>query len=278
MVLPGVYALAGDVGVALRARAALHLEPAAVVTGAAAAALTWWPELRVPCVTLASTAKRVDGLGIRWERRRVPPELVLEEDGLRATAPALTVLDLLPTLGGGAIDEVLRRRAVTLAQVEEAFAMLPPRRGDALRRHLLADSRDEPWSEAERHLHRCYRSLELPHRYATNHRVDLPDGTHRLLDLALPDLLLGFEADGYAHHHSVDAFNRDRLSDAALAILSWQRIRFPATAILDDPETVRATMRAVTGAARGRSRRSPRRRRAGRCRTRARGGVAAEWG
>ena len=51
--------------------------------------------------------------------------------------PALTVLDLIPTLGGKPIDEALRRRAATLEQMWRALELTPDRRGNTLRRALL---------------------------------------------------------------------------------------------------------------------------------------------
>lgn len=244
-VLPGIYASAGEIGLMLRARAAFHAEPAAVITGCSAAALTWWPEVPAPHLDLASSSYRIEGSGMRWQRRMIPPELVIERSGIRVAHPALTVLDLIPTLGGSAIDEALRRRAVRLDELNHVFWSLPARRGDAERRRLLIDSRDEPWSEAERELHHRYRSLECGHDYRTNYPVELPDGTLRYFDLALPDLLLAFEADGFEFHGGLRPFIADRLSDAAAAGLSWQRIRFAATSILAPDNTVTELMRAA---------------------------------
>lgn len=113
---------------------------------------------------------------------------------------------------------------------------------------MLEDSRDEPWSQAERALQRRYRGLSLPYRYETNHRVDLPDGTHRLVDLAIPDLLLGFEVDGWAYHSSRSSFDDDRAADASLATLSWQRLRFDADRVLDSGPAVSVTMAAIVAA------------------------------
>lgn len=248
-VLPGIYReAASELDLATRIRAAFLFDPNAVVVGEAAATLGWWPELGADTVELAMNGRRADGDGIRWCRRIIPVDLTVDRGGVRFTDAALTVLDLLPTVGGKAIDEALRRKVVTLAQLESVFAGLPRRRGDVLRRALLDDSRDEPWSEAERDFQRYNRELELPYQHHTNHRIVLPDGSVRLLDHALPDLLLAFEVDGWEFHGTREAFVKDRASDAQLATLGWQLIRFDASTIFDDPTGVKNTVRAVVAA------------------------------
>lgn len=232
----GLYCAAGlqdDLG--LRVRAAMAIEPTAVVTGRAAAALAWWPELAVPVVQVSRPrGSRVDVRGIRWHQGRVPDDLVLEREGIRIANPALSTLDLVAELGGQPIDEALRRGAATLPQLEAAFRLTPGRPGNVERAWLLRDSRDEPWSEAERHLHRTFRGLHLPYRYSTNHPVTLPGGAVHPIDVAVPDLLLGFEVDGHAFHHSKEAFERDRHLEVALAAVGWQVVRLSGTGVMAD--------------------------------------------
>ena len=231
---PGVYtapSLAHEP--AVLARAAMALSPDAVVRGAAAAALTWWPGLKVDSVHVSHRVAHRGGHGLTWSREVLPSDLVLEADGVRLACPEVSVLDLVPVLGGAAIDEGLRRGAVSLAGLHDALARMSERPGNAERRWLLRDSRDEPWSEAERHLHRGVRSLRLAHPYRTNFRLDLPGGP-MFLDLALPNLSLGFEVDGFEYHGGRDAFERDRRRLARLAAHGWQCVPFSARAVLDD--------------------------------------------
>lgn len=235
---PGVYCDTGrreDLG--LRIRAVCATEPTAVITGAAAAAVLWWPELAVPVVEATHPIRvKRSGPGIRWHRDHVPDELIVEKEGARIAAPALATLDLIPELGGQAIDEALRRKAATLADLGQALTLTPGRGGNQHRAHLLRDSRDEPWSEAERFLQATVRGLVLPCRYATNYPAELPNGTTHPIDLALPDLLLGLEADGYEFHHSRRAFVRDREIPFDLATVGWQIVRIAAEAVTDDPD------------------------------------------
>src|SRR5215210_7802144 len=88
-------------------------------------------------------------------------EFVLERGGLRMTTPAPTALDLCDTVGGDAIDTVLRTRAASLAELHAVLGRTSRRRGNQLRRQLLLDSRDEPWSEAERRAHQLLRDAGL---------------------------------------------------------------------------------------------------------------------
>lgn len=226
----------------------MTLDPDAVITGRAAAALTWWPELQAPVLDVACRGRRDDRPGFRWHQEAVAPDHLVEVEGIRLTTPALTVLDLLPSLGGTPIDEALRRRAASLEDLSRTLNELPHRVGNQQRRWLLEDSRDEPWSEAERRLHRTMRGLSLRYAFRTNFPVRLADGTRRLLDVALPDLLLAFEVDGWEFHGSRASFVSDRVSDAELGVLGWERHRFDATAVFDDEEWVARTIQGIVTA------------------------------
>lgn len=221
-----------------RARAVMAVDPHATIVGRGAAALGWWPELDVRALTAAAPQRaHTRQPGIAWHKRRLPPELVVEVDGVRFASPALSVLDLTPELGGQPIDEALRRGAVTLDDLQAALTLTPNRRGNAARAWLLADSRDIPWSPLERVFQRRFRALELPYAHATNVRVTLPDGSIHAIDLAIPDLLLGFEVDGWEFHHTKEAFDRDRSQGLALGALGWQIERISGDAVthrLDD--------------------------------------------
>ena len=187
-------------------------------------------------LTAARTGRSTPARGFEWERRNIPLELIVEADGLRLSSPQLTVLDLIPILGGTVIDEALRRGTVTLKQLWSALELTPRRKNNAMRRALLEDSRDAPWSEAERLLHRYVRRGEYPWRYITNFPVRLSDGRRAYLDLALPELRLYFEADGYRYHGSREAFERDRDRDTDLAAQGWQSHRFTAAFLEHEPE------------------------------------------
>ena len=165
-----------------------------MLVGATAGRLTFWPGLRTTDVEGASRKEREPQPGFRFHRRLVPPELVLEQHGLRLSVPALTAVDLCQQRGGEAIDQALRTRAATLDGMWEAFRLTARRRGHRDRRALLLDSRDEPWSEAERLCHRLLRGAGL-----TGWRANLPvrvEGRTFFLDVAFPAHPVVVEIDG----------------------------------------------------------------------------------
>lgn len=227
--LPGAYARTHDWRT--RCVALARTDPDAVVAGRAAAALSWWKDTSVDAVAAYRSAR--PRAGYRWLRGQVPDALTVVRRGVRITTPSLTVLDLVPELGGEAIDQALRRRAVTLAELRTALALTPGRPGNAERARLIDDSRDEPWSPLERAFHRRLWTLEIPWPWRTNVGVALDDDRIAYLDVAIPALKLGLEVDGWAYHSTHEAFQRDRSRDQELAERGWQVVRFTDADVRD---------------------------------------------
>ena len=234
--LPGVYAATGAApDLLVQARAVMAWSPDAVLTGRAAARLSFWPALPVGDVEAAARRVRARVPGYRFQRRSVDPELVLERQGLRMTLPALTALDLCDTLGGDAIDTVLRTRTASLAELHAVLERTGRRRGNGCRRALLLDSRDEPWSEAERRAHRLLRAAGLT-GWLTNHLV-VVRGARYYLDIAFPDAWLAIEIDGRVHDRH-EAFEHDRARQNDLVLEGWRVLRFTWAMLVDRPEAV----------------------------------------
>jgi very-short-patch-repair endonuclease len=234
-VLPGVYAAAGRAAdPATRLLAVARGEPDAVLTGAAAGRVTFWPEIRLTTVTAALPTGRVSPAGVRFERRAIPPELVGERDGLRFTTAALTVLDLSDLDRTEAIDIALRRRAVTLDGLHEALRLTAGRRGNQDRRAVLLDSRDEPWSHAERLGHRLLRRAGI-----CGWRANLPvrvEGQLYYLDVAFERLRLALEIDGRVHQSDPELFESDRWRQNALVAAGWRVLRFTVRMLEEHPD------------------------------------------
>jgi hypothetical protein len=162
-VLPGVYAqpeVCDSIGT--RVRALMRWDPAAILVGKVAASVSFWPEIRVSRITCSLKHHRRPQPGYEFTRQQIPAELVTNRSGIRYTSPALTALDLCAAVGGDAIDQALRSRATTLAQLERAMELTSARVGNRTRRQLLLDSRAEPWSEQSAGSTACCGMQESP--------------------------------------------------------------------------------------------------------------------
>lgn len=236
-VLRGIYApteSAGDFTTRLRALGAA--DPDSVGLGATASAVHGW---RVPheSEVIHASSWRIQGPhpGYRLTRRAVPPEHRLNSHGgAFVTDAALTTLDLAREAGPDAIDDALRR-GVALAQLHRALGDTPNVGGNRRLARYLFESRDEPWSAAERVAHAALHRRRVT-GWTANYRVELPSGEHAFLDIGFRQLRLGLEIDGFQYHHSHRSFVHDRLRDLALTNLGWQLVRFPASWVMDDPD------------------------------------------
>ena len=241
--LPGIYVRPIDAdNLEVRTRALQLWEPNAVFHGRTAAQLTFWPEIAAGQVEAAAPSRRARPRGMVITRRRIPPELVTTVQGIRCTSPALTAMDLCTTIGGNAIDTVLRTRAATLAQLHEALELTPCRRGNIDRRVLLLDSRDEPWSEAERDAHRLLREAGIE-GWEANYPFELLTGVY-WIDIGFPALKLAVEIDGREFHEGKEVFESDRWRQNDLVLAGWRVLRFTATMVRDHPQIVMRLHRA----------------------------------
>jgi hypothetical protein len=108
-VLPGVYA-APEIAESWQTRAgALNLRhPNAVLVGAAAARMSFWPSAPLVHIEAASRSVLKPKPGFAFNRRHIPLGLIAQHDGMRYTVPALTAIDMATFECSDAIDIALR--------------------------------------------------------------------------------------------------------------------------------------------------------------------------
>ena len=229
---PGVYCRPESVGDTItRILAAVAWAgPNAVLTGWAAARLSFLPEARVPVVALALPTSRRTPVGITVERRRIPPELVQQHGPMRLTCPSLTAVDLAASRAqANVIDEALRTGAATLGQLWAAFELTPDRRGNAIRRSLLVESRAEPWSEAERAMHLLLWQAGITgwttNAWVIGYRADV---------LFEPAMLI-VEVDGWEFHRTREAFEADRRRRNELELAGYRVLNVTWRHIVEQP-------------------------------------------
>jgi very-short-patch-repair endonuclease len=237
-VLPGVYAAADQaMSLTSRVRALNRFDPDAILVGAVAARMSFWPDLRVDRIECAVRHSRARQPGFEFTRRNVPSELVVSRSGLRLTSPVLTALDLCATVGGEAIDQALRTRATTLAHLQRAMELtVGPGLATELGAKLLLDSRAEPWSEAERSIHRHLRAAGIT-GWEANKPVVLRDLTF-YVDLIFRKLKLVIEIDGRLYHTGAEVFETDRRRQNLLVLDGWCVLRFTWAMIDERPAEV----------------------------------------
>ena len=251
--LPGIVCLPGatnELPGAVRA-GWLWAGDDAVLLGHAAAKLTFWPELEVSTYEFAIPRDRHISYGpFSLTHRRIPPELIWRLDGVQLSSPALTAIDLAAGPDGGdVIDRVLRSRTATIAQLRTALALTCKRRGNTIRSQLLADSRANPWSAAERRLHRLLRANKITD-WTANHWVKLDrllPSQGAYVDVLFKKQKVVLEVDGYQFHSDHEAFERDRRRRNELVLAGYLVLNFTWQQITDDPDWVMGCVRRALG-------------------------------
>lgn len=242
--LPGVYCDPGsrsDLNTRIAGAMAWHDD--VVLTVRAAARVSFWPSIPVRVVTLASARQLRPPPGFTVERRRIDPDLVWRRGPLRYTAPALTALDLCDQVDGDGIDTVLRTRAATLRQIQQVLDRTKNRRGNAHRLQLVLDSRDQPWSAAERRMHRLLREAGI-----TGWEGNRPVGNwarEYWLDVVFFQHKLVIEIDGRLHEDDPDLFESDRWRQNWLVLHGYRVLRFTWAMLRDHPDEVIRIVRAA---------------------------------
>ena len=242
--LPGVYAVPSMARLPrVRMQAVCLRHPNAVLLTEAAARVSFWPHVTLEAIQVAVPSPLPKQRGFAFTRRRIPTELVVEHQGLRYTTPALTAVDMASFACTDAIDQALRTRAATLEAMHEALARTANRIRNPERLRLLIDSRDEPWSAAERLAHNILRRAGI-RGWRTNLPV-LLQGRLYYLDIAFERLRVAIEIDGRRHEDDEDLFESDRWRQNALVGDGWRVLRFTWAMLQEHPEAVVAAVRAM---------------------------------
>lgn len=174
------------------------------------------------------------------------PGLAVERERLRATDPVRTVIDLglvMPWwLVHRAIAKGLSSRAFALSEVKGLRDALgrPGRNGTGVVREILEGNlliMDKEESELEKRFTSLARRHGLP-PLALQYEVWSAGRFVGRVDAAYPDLKLAIEVDGYEHHSTPDAFQRDRTRQNALVTLGWTVLRFTWADVVKRPAHV----------------------------------------
>lgn len=236
MILPGI-AVPADQHADWRvlALAACKLSPHVVVTGPAALNLALGTSL--PVITVDAFAPhRVTSGPIEWHRRQVPPGWRTRVGPVHIASPAWAAVDMCGNGDASPLDLALHG-GVPLTDLWAAFRDMKGHPGNKMRRQLLIDSRDIPWSAAERLAHRVLRNAGIT-GWRTNRRV-----AQHIIDIVFPQHRLGLEVDGFEYHSSRTSFERDRRRDQDLLGLGWTVMRVTWAQLNTEQDRIVATVR-----------------------------------
>lgn len=242
--LAGVYCRPADAtDLTIRARAVCVADPAAVITGRAAAIVAGRSDVPAPeVIVVASRTLRGPVPGYRFERRAIDPVLVRRLRGVRFTAKALTALDLALDLGEGQLDEALRR-GIDPADLRDALRLSPNRRGYARLRRVVDELRDRPWSPLERRAHELLRQARVDGWLANRAVYDDHGDRLGFGDLVFGAYGLVLELDGASYHRDAAKRADDGSRDLRFERAGWEVIRFGGSLVTDDPERFVAIVR-----------------------------------
>jgi very-short-patch-repair endonuclease len=225
--------------------AVLACGPEAVASHRTAAWL-WdlMPDGRTVIDVTAQTRRRARP-GIAVHTARLEDADRADVDGILVTTLSRTLLDVaevvVPRQLERAIEAAERSRHFDLAAIEEVMRRGHGRRGLGRLRAALAAYRPPPFtrSELEQRFMELVRGAGLPlpsqNVYLHGYEVDAIWEHERLI----------VELDGYEHHRTRAAFERDRQRDAMLRAEGWTVLRFTWRQVVDHPETVVAALRAT---------------------------------
>ena len=115
-----------------------------------------------------------------------------------------------------------------------ALGLTKGRAGNPKRQELLLDSRDEPWSEAERQFHRLLRAAGIT-GWQANRPVRI-NGLNVYPDVVFRRQRLVIEIDGREFHSDREAFESDRRRQNLLVLNGWRVLRITWRMIQDEPD------------------------------------------
>ena len=245
----GVFAV-GHVPTTKHARwmaAVLACGPGAVLSHRSAAALWRIREAETARteVTIApGSGRRRPGIVIH--RSPLPPEHMTTRDGIPATTPDRTLIDLSrqihPDELARALRETFHRRLITLPSLQRALDHRPSR---PLTRQIQA------FADTRSHLEDDFMRLLDRHgipRPLTQQRVET-----YVVDFLWPEDRLVVETDGWESHGTRMAFERDRAQTNALQLAGYTVLRLTAADVRRRGRRTAALIRQASSRSRSRN-------------------------
>ncbi len=241
IVLPGVFAAPGAVSPDTWLRALCAWCPQGVLHERTAMAL--WLGEPPPVVRLAVATRRAAPRGVTLTSRRIPIEFVTRRDGLTLASPAYAATECAAWDGGERLMTGMREGLIHPDQLQPALTALAGTAGQRIRSPIVAASRQNPWSFAERLLQKILREAGIT-GWVANQAIRI-NGRRYHPDILFPDHRLVVEFDGYAEHSKRRQFQTDHDRRNVFAIGQHWMLSFTWEDITQRPEHVVSTVKAM---------------------------------
>lgn len=212
----------------------------AAASGLAAA---WWLSVtkfppEIVEVTVPKTSHHPHRSGIRMRRRDLSQTDVVERNGLRVTALALTVVEAaVRTRGGAVLMDMALQRHVDMRDLWRSHLRNKGRHGSPAAKRLLQAVSGDARSEAERLLVKLLRQERI-----TGWHANYPAGGYKI-DIAFPAVKVAIEVDGLAFHSDADVFVADRQRQNIITLSGWKVLRFTWLDLTEHPKRVVAEIK-----------------------------------
>jgi very-short-patch-repair endonuclease len=250
-VLPGVVAPAAvEVTAPLLESAAMLWAPQSRLSHESAARRSgfWVPDADSASIITPFADPRRSMRGVTVSRTRQYPQTHMTDQFHRWTMPARTLVDLAARLTRRQLEATLlsavRKKVVSADEVRLEAQQLRKRSTTQLVFEVVALWTAERESFLEDVLFGDVKAV-VTERVERQYVVQRRDGrVQARLDVAVPELLLDFEADGLFFHSTDDQIAADQKRDRALFTRGWHTARF-REGVLDNRAAVRAEIRAI---------------------------------
>lgn len=241
---PGVYTLATAADSHTHLAALSAWLPDAVITGKTAwqvAAGSLPPLARDLGPTVVHRRIRTRPRpGVRVRRRVVNPDDVLHRGGIRLHGPVAAAVELASTDEGQAIDTLLREHRLDPTSLLPHASPHHFTTGNATRKKIVAASLRNPYSYAERLLHRLFDKSRIG-GWVANEPLTV-GGRTVIPDARIKGTPVLIEFDG-RRFHGGDRFESDRARQNLLVSHGYVVLRFTWDMLHSAPDQVIATVR-----------------------------------
>jgi very-short-patch-repair endonuclease len=177
----------------------------------------------------------------------LPPTEVTSERAIPVTTVARTILDLAAVVPAHHLRRAVERseqlELFDLRKVERVIDAHPRHAGRRPLTALLDDVRHHGLPTTRSDVEAAFLQLCLDHGLPRPEVNRSKDGSE--VDFRWPAHHLIVEVDGWAFHHSRNAFRNDRARDRAALRAGWRVARFPAIEVLHEPAAVATDLLAL---------------------------------